>query len=150
MEREHSAPIAVRLITLQFDAALGGFDARPLDSLLADKEVLALREHFFTVDGAPYLACLVTFRARPSRSAPECVQPSRAAPRERVELDDGERVLVTGGNVLSSFSVAGRVFYLADEDRDESVELFVEESARPRHTTSAAPSASVSRGASYP
>lgn len=59
----------IKLITLSFSPALGAFDTRPLDSFVADKEVLALREHFFEVHEQPYLACLVTWQVGPSPAA---------------------------------------------------------------------------------
>ena len=51
----------VRLLTLQYSAALGGFDDRPLVEWVADKRLLDVREHFFLVDHKPHLACLVTY-----------------------------------------------------------------------------------------
>ena len=36
----------VRILTLRFDDALGTFDDSPVQELLKDKEVVAIREHF--------------------------------------------------------------------------------------------------------
>ncbi|MFT4543238.1 MAG: hypothetical protein ACI835_005707 [Planctomycetota bacterium] len=52
----------VRLLTLRFDSALDCFDDRPLDALLAGRELLSLREHFFTSGGVPHLLCVVEYR----------------------------------------------------------------------------------------
>ena len=49
----------VMVVTLQYAPSLGGFDERPLAEFLRDKEVLAIREHLFTIHDLPHLACLV-------------------------------------------------------------------------------------------
>jgi len=50
-----------RVITLHFNAVLGGFDDTPLREFLTDKDVLAIREHFFIRHDVPYLAMIVTY-----------------------------------------------------------------------------------------
>ncbi len=55
----------VKVLTLQCAAALGGFDERPLADFVRDKEILAVREHFFTVHDLPHLACLITYQEPP-------------------------------------------------------------------------------------
>lgn len=52
----------VKVLTLQYAAALGGFDERPLADFVRDKEILAIREHFFSVHDLPHLACLITYQ----------------------------------------------------------------------------------------
>ena len=52
----------VKLLTLRFAPSLGGFDDRPLAEFVRNREVLAVREHFFTVHELPHLACLVTYQ----------------------------------------------------------------------------------------
>jgi ATP-dependent DNA helicase RecQ len=52
----------VKVLTLRYSPSLGGFDDRPLSEFVRDKEVLAVREHFFSVHDLPYLACLVTYQ----------------------------------------------------------------------------------------
>lgn len=79
----------LRLLTLQFEPSLGGFDTRPLDSFVADKELLDVREHFFVVRDLPYLACLVTFR--PAARPPE--PPSSKPARGRDTLEPADRAL---------------------------------------------------------
>ena len=54
----------VKLITLRYIASLGGFDERPLEAFLADKALLAVREHFFVIHDQPHLACLITYQVR--------------------------------------------------------------------------------------
>lgn len=89
----------IRLLTLQFAPALGGFDTRPLDAFVADKDLLDVREHFFVVRELPYLACLITFRAAAARPAATSAdargtehQPRRDG-RDRIELGPDERAL---------------------------------------------------------
>ncbi len=64
-----------RVITLRFDPLIGGFDDAPLRDFLKDKEVHAIREHFFIAHEAPYIAIVVTYQLRqpavPMRSATE-------------------------------------------------------------------------------
>lgn len=39
----------VKLVTLRYASSLGGFDERPLSDFVRDKEILAVREHFWTL-----------------------------------------------------------------------------------------------------
>jgi len=52
----------IKLFTFRYSASLGGFDDTPLTQFVRDKEVLAFREHFFTVNEVPHLACVVTWQ----------------------------------------------------------------------------------------
>jgi superfamily II DNA helicase RecQ len=52
----------VKVVTLQYAPSRGGFDERPLADLIRDKEILAVREHFFSVHDLPHLACLITYQ----------------------------------------------------------------------------------------
>jgi hypothetical protein len=52
----------VKVVTLQYSPSLGGFDERPLADFVRDKEILAVREHFFSVHDLPHLACLITYQ----------------------------------------------------------------------------------------
>ncbi len=63
----------VKLVTLSYAPSLQGFDDRPLAEFVRDKEVLAIREHFFTVHDRPHLACLITYQenAHQSQQGPE-------------------------------------------------------------------------------
>ncbi len=51
----------IRLLNLRFEQVLGGFDDRPLDELLAGRELIEIREHFFVTGGVPRLVCLVAY-----------------------------------------------------------------------------------------
>lgn len=68
-----------RVVTLRFAPNLGAFDDRPLTEFARDKDVLSLREHFFSVGDLPHLACLLTYddREPPAREG----APSAEAPR---------------------------------------------------------------------
>jgi superfamily II DNA helicase RecQ len=65
----------VKVVTLRYASSLGGFDERPLSDFVRDKEVLAVREHFFTVHDLPHLACLITYQ-------PSTVPAASPAPTE--------------------------------------------------------------------
>lgn len=79
----------LRVLTLAFEPTLGGFDTRPLDSFLADKELLDVREHFFVVRDLPYLACLLTFRGSATEAEPQTTTTRRG----RETLDSQGRAL---------------------------------------------------------
>jgi hypothetical protein len=50
-----------RVLTLRFNSLMDGLDDAPLREFIKDKEVLAIREHFFMRNELPYLALLVTY-----------------------------------------------------------------------------------------
>jgi len=56
-------------VTLRFDPDRGLFDDAPLDEFARSKEVLAVRDHFFTHGGLPHLLLCVSWRMPPSGSA---------------------------------------------------------------------------------
>ena len=51
----------VRIFTLKFDSVLGAFDDEALRDFIKDKEILSIRDHFFTRDESPYLTLVVTY-----------------------------------------------------------------------------------------
>lgn len=57
-----SNPMRVKLMTFRYSATLGGFDTQPLDDFTRDKEVVAFREHFYTVNEVPHVTCVLTFQ----------------------------------------------------------------------------------------
>jgi superfamily II DNA helicase RecQ len=59
-----------RVVTLRFNSLLDGFDDAPLRELVKDKEVIAIRDHFFIKDEVPYLAVMVSYRPQPVPAAP--------------------------------------------------------------------------------
>lgn len=94
----------VHLLTLRYSPTLGGFDERPLAEALRDKQVLEVREHFFTVHDVPHLACLITYEAGAAAPPPLPPQPPAAASRTHAgrrsgasdpfgEVSETERVL---------------------------------------------------------
>jgi len=52
----------IKLFTLRYTTSLGGFDDAPLTQFIRDKEVLAFREHFFTVNEVPHLTCVLSWQ----------------------------------------------------------------------------------------
>jgi len=48
-----------RVITLRFDAELGGFPEEPLRAVQAEGRLLEVREHYFEHGGVPHLALLM-------------------------------------------------------------------------------------------
>jgi hypothetical protein len=58
-----------RIFTFRYSSTLGGFDDTALREYVANQEVLAFREHFFTVNDRPHLLCVVETQA-------SCVTPS--------------------------------------------------------------------------
>lgn len=60
-----------RVITLRFSSMVEGFDDAPLRDFIKDKEVHALRDHFFVRNDMPYLAVMVSYSLKPlSQPAP--------------------------------------------------------------------------------
>ncbi len=60
-----------RVITLRFSSMMDGFDDAPLRDFIKDKEVHALRDHFFVRNDTPYLAVMVSYSLMPvSQPAP--------------------------------------------------------------------------------
>ena len=51
----------VRVFTLSFSSVLGGFDDGEVREFVKDKEVLAVRDHFFLKDESPHLVLVVTY-----------------------------------------------------------------------------------------
>jgi ATP-dependent DNA helicase RecQ len=85
--------VRVKVLTLCYAPSLQGFDDRPLAEFVRDKEVLQVREHFFSVHDLPHLACLVTYQdPAPSRQAGPPQDP-RQRPDPAAELPDEDRVL---------------------------------------------------------
>ncbi len=52
----------LKVFTLQLDAESGGFDDSALQSFLAERDAIAVDEHFFVHDGVPRWALLVHHR----------------------------------------------------------------------------------------
>ena len=52
----------LKVFTLRFSGSPEGFDDRPLQEFIADKEVIEFSEHFFTRENTPYLTILIAYR----------------------------------------------------------------------------------------
>ena len=55
----------LKVFTLRLDAATGTFDDAPLAAFLAEREALAVQEHFFVHEQTPTWALLVSYRDVP-------------------------------------------------------------------------------------
>jgi superfamily II DNA helicase RecQ len=70
----------VKIATLPYSSALGGFDDRSLATFLSDKEVIEFRDHFFLVGDAPHLTCIVLYRVSSSSEVPAGAAPDNKQP----------------------------------------------------------------------
>ncbi len=68
----------VSVVNVPFRAECGGLDGSVLDAFFRERDVEAVREYFYVVDGRPHLCCWIEWRARP---APTVADKRRA--RER-------------------------------------------------------------------
>lgn len=100
----------VKLLTFRYSATLGGFDDTALTEFIRDKEVIAFREHFYTVNEVPHLSCVLHYQdavvpravldaardvpARaPRGSGSRAFERRNGAPDPCEGLDEGERAL---------------------------------------------------------
>jgi len=103
----------VKLISFRYSTTLGGFDDTALSAFIRDKEVIAFREHFYTVNDVPHLSCVVHYqdavvpldvrRAPPEPAAPPAtaaLRPTRGAPSSRDEVPDAAADLDTNQRAL--------------------------------------------------
>ncbi len=78
----------LKVFTLHLGAKTGAFDDSALTSFLAERDVIAVDEHFFVHDGAPRWALLVQYRDEPPRARR---QPSEEPAQDwRADLSAGE------------------------------------------------------------
>ena len=52
----------LKIFTFQFSDGANGFDDKPLQDFIADKEVIDFSEHFFIHEKIPYLNILISYR----------------------------------------------------------------------------------------
>ena len=52
----------LKIFTLQFSDSMAGFDDKPLQDFITDKEVIDFSEHFFIHEKTPYLTILLSYR----------------------------------------------------------------------------------------
>jgi ATP-dependent DNA helicase RecQ len=55
----------IKVFTLGFNSLTESFDEKPLQEFIRDKEVLAVKEHFFERHDVPYLALVVSYKPSP-------------------------------------------------------------------------------------
>jgi len=102
-----------KILTLRYSASLGGFDDTPLVDFARDKEILAVREHFFLVHDTPHITCVLTYQdaivprealevarelaprapAQPARAASMAQDRRSGAPDPCAGMSEGERAL---------------------------------------------------------
>lgn len=85
----------VRVFTLSFSSVLGGFDDDEVREFVKDKEVLAVRDHFFLKDESPHLVLVVTYNLlRPeqemSARTPEVKSKARDREAWRKTLEEAD------------------------------------------------------------
>jgi len=73
----------VRVFTLRFDPTLAGFDDSGLRDFVKDKEILSIRDHFFTRDELPYLVVIVTYNLSRPDEGKKTVQKRKDDDREK-------------------------------------------------------------------
>ena len=54
--------LKLKIFTFQFSDGANGFDDKPLQDFIADKEVIDFSEHFFIHEKIPYLNVLISYR----------------------------------------------------------------------------------------
>jgi hypothetical protein len=59
--------LKLKIFTFQFSESAKGFDDKPLQEFIADKEVIEFSEHFFIHENTPYLACAKVLTLCPAR-----------------------------------------------------------------------------------
>jgi superfamily II DNA helicase RecQ len=69
----------VRILTLPFSTARGGFDDGVLAELCRTEDVVAFREHVVWIQGQPYVACAVEYAPRQGSRAPSTAPKSYPA-----------------------------------------------------------------------
>ena len=71
-----------KILTLRFSPTLAGFDDGPLQDFVRDKDVLAIKEHFFSTHDVPHIACVITWQDHPvSTAAMQATQTATATPK---------------------------------------------------------------------
>ena len=73
----------VRVFTLKFDPVVSGFDDSGLQNFIKDKEILSIRDHFFTRDEVPYLTVIVTYNLLRPEEKKGAVQERKEEDREK-------------------------------------------------------------------
>lgn len=77
----------LKIFTFRFSEGLDGFDDKPLQEFIADKEVIEFSEHFFIHENTPYLTVMISYRLMAAEEKRKFNR--RQDPRS--ELDDREK-----------------------------------------------------------
>ena len=77
----------LKVFTFCFAESIDGFDDKPLQEFIADKEVIEFAEHFFIHENTPYLTILIAYRLLAAGEKRKLDR--RQDPRS--ELDDREK-----------------------------------------------------------
>jgi ATP-dependent DNA helicase RecQ len=81
--------VRAKVITLRFSPTLCGFDDSALQDFVRDKEVLALKDHFFVVHDVPHLLCIVSWQEQPWSAAAMQAVRTATAPASNGRPRDG-------------------------------------------------------------
>jgi ATP-dependent DNA helicase RecQ len=79
--------LKLKIFTFRFSESIDGFDDKPLQEFIADKEVIEFSEHFFIHENTPYLTVLIAYRLLAAEEKRKLDR--RQDPRS--ELDDREK-----------------------------------------------------------
>jgi len=79
--------LKLKIFTFRFSESIDGFDDKPLQEFIADKEVIDFSEHFFIYEKTPYLTVLLSYRL----PAADEKRKQKSRPDPAKELDEQEK-----------------------------------------------------------
>ena len=79
--------MGLRVFNLRFEASLGGFDDKEVQTFLLNKEVISVHEHFFVHNEIPWLVLVARYDENQRDKAVETIKP-REEWRENMEKQD--------------------------------------------------------------
>jgi superfamily II DNA helicase RecQ len=74
-----------RVFTLRFNGLLDAFDDAPLCDFIKDKEVIAVRDHFFLRQDQPYLVVIVNYTLKPIPTEAATARPANQKTKQKDE-----------------------------------------------------------------
>lgn len=74
-----------RVFTLRFNGLLDAFDDAPLRDFIKDKEVIAVRDHFFLRQDQPYLVVIVNYTLKPIPTEAATARPANQKTKQKDE-----------------------------------------------------------------
>lgn len=99
-----------KILTLRFSPTLAGFDDGPLQDFVRDKDVLAIKEHFFSTHDVPHIACVITWQDHPvSTAAMQAARATTATPS--IATGATRRAHTDGGDPTQGLGEADRVLF---------------------------------------